>query len=125
MLRNLQDYLPILVFLGLAIGLSLALMMVSWIRAKQRPYSAKQTPYECGFDAFDLPSDNARGRFDVQFYIVAILFIIFDIEIIFLFPWAIALQKIGWFGFSSMMVFLSVLTIGFIYEWKKGALEWH
>ena len=126
MLRNLQeDYLPILVFLGLAIGLAVALMGVSWLRAKQAPYAAKQAPYECGFDAFDLPEDNARGRFDVQFYVVSILFIIFDIEIIFLFPWAVALQKIGWFGFSSMMIFLSVLTIGFIYEWKKGALEWH
>ncbi len=125
MLRNLQNYLPILVFLGLAMGLASALMMVSWFRAKQTPYAEKNTPYECGFDAFDLPEDNARGRFDVQFYVVSILFIIFDIEIIFLFPWAMTLQKIGWFGFSSMMVFLSVLTIGFIYEWKKGALEWH
>ena len=125
MVRNLQNYLPILVFLGLAIGLASALMMVSWFRAKQTPYAAKQTPYECGFDAFDLPEDNARGRFDIQFYVVSILFIIFDIEIIFLFPWALTLQKIGRFGFSSMMVFLGVLTIGFIYEWKKGALEWH
>lgn len=125
MIHNLQNYLPILVFLGLAGGLAIALMMVSWLRAKQKPYTEKQTPYECGFDAFDVPANNARGRFDVQFYIVAILFIIFDIEIVFLFPWAVTLQKIGWFGFTSMMLFLTVLTIGFIYEWKKGALEWH
>ena len=125
MLRDLQNYLPILVFIGLAAGLAIALMIVSWLRGKQTPYAEKQKPYECGFDAFDLPENNARGRFDVQFYVVAILFIIFDIEIIFLFPWAITLQKIGWFGFTSMMIFLSVLTIGFVYEWRKGALEWH
>jgi NADH-quinone oxidoreductase subunit A len=100
-------------------------MCISWLRGKQVPYAQKQTAYECGFDAFDLPEDNARSRFDVQFYIVSILFIIFDIEIAFLFPWAISLKTIGWFGFSSMMIFLTVLTIGFIYEWKKGALEWH
>jgi NADH-quinone oxidoreductase subunit A len=123
--NNLANYLPILVFLGLAFGLAIVLMGVSYLRARQAPYAEKNTPYECGFDAFDLPKDNARSRFDVQFYLVAILFIIFDIEIIFLFPFSVVLKKIGWYGFTSVLAFLSVLTFGFIYEWKKGALEWH
>ncbi len=125
MLREIDNYLPILVFLGISMTLAVTLMIVSRLRGRQSPYTAKLAPYECGFDAFDFPKDNARGRFDIQFYLVAILFIIFDVEIIFLFPWALVLKQIGWFGFSSMMIFLSVLTIGFIYEWKKGALEWH
>jgi NADH-quinone oxidoreductase subunit A len=121
---NIEDYLPILVFLALAVGLSLALLVLSYARSRRNAYAQKVTPYECGFDAFDLPKDNARGRFDVQFYLVAILFIIFDVEIAFLFPWATALKEIGWFGFASMMLFLTVLTIGFIYEWMRGGLEW-
>ena len=116
----LREYLPILVFLGIALGLSLVIVLASFLAARQRPDSQKLSPYECGFDPFD----DARSRFDVRFYLVAILFIIFDLEVAFLFPWAVALGSIGLFGFWSMVVFLAVLTVGFIYEWKKGALEW-
>ena len=116
----LREYLPILVFLTIAVGMAIAALSASWIIARQRPDPEKTSTYECGFDAFD----DARGQFDVRFYLVAILFIIFDLEIAFLFPWAISLSSTGMFGFWSMMVFLAVLTIGFIYEWKKGALEW-
>ncbi|MBL8837137.1 MAG: NADH-quinone oxidoreductase subunit A [Alphaproteobacteria bacterium] len=116
----LQDYFPILVFIGIAAALSLVMVLASLVAAKQKPDSEKLSAYECGFDAFD----DARRRFDVRFYLVAILFIIFDLEVAFLFPWAVALGDIGLFGFWSMMVFLGVLTVGFIYEWKKGALEW-
>ncbi len=116
----LIEYLPILVFLGIAFGMALAMVVASYVLARQRPDSEKESAYECGFEAFD----DARSRFDVRFYLVAILFIIFDLEVAFLFPWAVALGDIGVFGFWSMMVFLLVLTIGFIYEWKKGALEW-
>jgi len=120
----LEAYFSILVFLAVAFGLAGLLLGLSWLRGKQRPYAQKQTPYECGFDAFDAPLQNARRQFDVQFYLVAILFIIFDLEIAFLFPWAISLEAIGWPGFWSMMIFLSILTIGFVYEWRKGALDW-
>ena len=116
----LAEYLPIFIFIGIAFVLAFAIMAASFIIARQRPDPEKVSAYECGFDAFG----DARGRFDVRFYLVAILFIIFDLEIAFLFPWAIALGDIGLFGYWSMMVFLGVLTIGFIYEWKKGALEW-
>jgi len=116
----LAEYLPILIFLGIAIALTLILVAASYLVARQRPDSEKDSAYECGFEAFD----DARGRFDVRFYLVAILFIIFDLEVAFLFPWAVALGDIGVFGFWSMVVFLAILTIGFIYEWKKGALEW-
>ena len=116
----LREYLPILIFLGIAVGVSVLMITASYLVAQQRPDSDKLSPYECGFDPFD----NARGRFDVRFYLVAILFIIFDLEVAFLFPWAITLGEIGLFGFWSMVVFLGVLTIGFVYEWKKGALEW-
>jgi NADH-quinone oxidoreductase subunit A len=116
----LQDYFPILIFIGIAGALSVVMVVASLIAARQRPDSEKLSAYECGFDAFD----DARHRFDVRYYLVAILFIIFDLEVAFLFPWAVALGDIGLFGFWSMMVFLGVLTIGFIYEWKKGALEW-
>ena len=116
----LSEYLPILIFLGIATGIAIAALVASYIVARQRPDPEKVSAYECGFDAFD----DARGQFDVRFYLVAILFIIFDLEIAFLFPWAISLSEIGLFGFWSMMAFLGVLTIGFIYEWKKGALEW-
>ena len=116
----LTEYLPILVFIGIAGGLAAAIVAASWIVARQRPDSEKVSPYECGFDAFD----DARGRFDVRFYLVAILFIVFDLEIAFLFPWAVSLGGIGMLGFWSMVAFLAVLTIGFVYEWKKGALEW-
>ena len=116
----LAEYLPILIFLGIAVGLSALIVAASYILARQRPDSEKVSAYECGFEAFD----DARSRFDVRFYLVAILFIIFDLEVAFLFPWAVALGDIGVFGFWSMMIFLGILTIGFVYEWKKGALEW-
>jgi len=99
-------------------------LSVAWLRDKRRPYYQKNEPYECGFDSFETFSQNARRQFDVQFYLTAILFIIFDLEIVFLFPWAIALEYIGWSGFWSMVIFLAVLTIGFVYEWKKGAFDW-
>ena len=116
----LIEYLPILIFIGIAIALAVVMVAASYIIARQRPDSEKVSAYECGFEAFD----DARSRFDVRFYLVAILFIIFDLEVAFLFPWAISLGEIGVFGFWSMVVFLGILTIGFIYEWKKGALEW-
>ena len=116
----LLEYLPILIFLGVAIAIAVFAVGASYIVARQRPDAAKTSAYECGFDAFE----DARHKFDVRFYLVALLFIIFDLEVAFLFPWAITLGKIGIFGFWSMMVFLAILTVGFIYEWKKGALEW-
>jgi len=116
----LQNYLPIVVFLGIAIGMACVIVLASFIVAKQKPDAEKISAYECGFDAFD----DARSKFDVRFYLVSILFIIFDLEVAFLFPWAITLGKIGLYGFWSMIVFLGVLTIGFIYEWRKGALDW-
>jgi len=116
----LLDYLPILIFLGIAAVISVGAIAASYIAAPQNPDPDKVSAYECGFDAFG----DARGRFDVRFYLVAILFIIFDLEVAFLFPWAISFKDIGLYGFWSMMVFLGILTIGFVYEWKKGALEW-
>lgn len=116
----LTEYLPILIFLMIAIGLAAVMVIASLIVGTQRPDSEKLSAYECGFEAFD----DSRGQFDVRFYLVAILFIIFDLEVAFLFPWAISLGEVGAFGFWSMMVFLGVLTVGFIYEWNKGALEW-
>jgi NADH-quinone oxidoreductase subunit A len=116
----LREYVPILIFLGVALVVAGAAVAASLIAGPHKPDSEKLSPYECGFDAFD----DARRKFDVRFYLVAILFIIFDLEVAFLFPWAISLGKIGLFGFGSMCVFLAVLTVGFIYEWKKGALEW-
>lgn len=115
-----QQYLPIIVFLGVAMILAMVMVVLPFVIALRRPDKEKLSAYECGFEAFG----DARGQFDVRFYLVAILFIIFDLEIAFLFPWAIVLKKIGIFGFWSMMVFLGLLTIGFIYEWKKGGLEW-
>ncbi len=120
----LSDYFPIFVFLAITFGLATALLGVSWLRAKQKPYGQKNAPYECGFDAFDSVESNARKHFDIQYYLIAMLFIIFDLEIAFLFPWAVSLKTIGWPGFFSMMIFLTVLTIGFLYEWVKGALDW-
>jgi NADH-quinone oxidoreductase subunit A len=116
----LPQYLPLVVFIAVAIGIGLALLVVPFLVAYKRPDPEKLSAYECGFNAFD----DARMKFDVRFYLVAILFIIFDLEVSFLFPWAVAFGELGWFGFWSMMVFLGVLTIGFIYEWRKGALEW-
>ena len=116
----LAEYLPILIFLGIAIGMAALMVIASLVLGSQNPDAEKTSAYECGFEAFD----DARTRFDVRFYLVAILFIIFDLEVAFLFPWAVSLGDIGMFGFWSMLVFLGVLTVGFIYEWKKGALEW-
>jgi NADH-quinone oxidoreductase subunit A len=114
------DYLPLAIFLGVALFIGAALMIAPFLVAYQRPDNEKLSAYECGFNAFD----DARMKFDVKFYLVAILFIIFDLEVAFLFPWALVFGDLGWFGFISMMLFLSVLTVGFVYEWKKGALEW-
>jgi len=116
----LAEYLPILIFLGIAVGLTLVIVAASLIAGPHRPDSEKLSPYECGFEAFD----DARRRFDVRFYLVSILFIIFDLEVAFLFPWAISLGNTRLFGFLSMLGFRAVLTVGFIYEWCKGALEW-
>ena len=116
----LGEYFPILVFLAIGGGIALAMVGGSLLAAKQKPYAEKLSSYECGFEPFD----DARRRFDVRYYLVAILFIIFDLEVAFLFPWAITLGDIGMFGFLSMLGFLGVLTVGFIYEWRKGALEW-
>tara|TARA_B100001175_G_C19177120_1_gene480276 strand:- start:232 stop:597 length:366 start_codon:yes stop_codon:yes gene_type:complete len=116
----LFEYLPIILFLFIGFALAIGMTTMSFIIGDSKPDSEKLSAYECGFEAFS----DARGRFDVRFYLVAILFIIFDLEVAFLFPWATSLKTIGLFGFWSMMIFLLVLTVGFIYEWKKGALEW-
>jgi NADH-quinone oxidoreductase subunit A len=116
----LADYLPLVIFIGVSLVIGLALLVAPFIVAYSNPDSEKLSAYECGFNAFD----DARMKFDVRFYLVAILFIIFDLEVAFLFPWAITFGELGWFGFWSMMIFLGVLTVGFAYEWKKGALEW-
>ena len=116
----LADYLPLVIFIGVSLFIASALLIAPFIVAYSRPDAEKLSAYECGFNAFD----DARMKFDVRFYLVAILFIIFDLEVAFLFPWAVTFGELGWFGFWSMMAFLGVLTIGFVYEWKKGALEW-
>ena len=116
----LLQYLPIFIFMVIATALGLGFILAAAVLAPKAPDTEKSSAYECGFNAFD----DARMKFDVRFYLVSILFIIFDLEVAFLFPWAVAFQHVGPFGFWSMMVFLAVLTIGFIYEWKKGALEW-
>ena len=116
----IANYFPVLVFTVIAFGIAGSMLAGSLLAAQQKPYAEKLSAYECGFDPFD----DARRRFDVRFYLVAILFIIFDLEVAFLFPWAVSLARIGLFGFLSMMGFLGVLTVGFVYEWRKGALEW-
>ena len=116
----LSEYLSIIIFLFIALALSIGFVVVNFAFSPKNPDPEKLSAYECGFDAFS----DSRVKFDIRFYLVAILFIIFDLEIAFLFPWAISLSNIGLLGFFSMIIFLSVLTIGFIYEWKKGALEW-
>ena len=116
----LENYFPVLLFIFIALVMGVAPLVLGSLVSPNRPDSAKLSPYECGFEAFE----NARMKFDVRYYLVAILFILFDLEIAFLFPWAVVLKEIGMFGFVSMMVFLAILVIGFIYEWKKGALEW-
>ena len=116
----LPYYLPLVIFIAVAFAISLVLLLVPFLVAYKQPDAEKLSAYECGFNAFD----DARMKFDVRFYLVSILFIIFDLEVAFLFPWTTAFSKVGWFGFWSVMAFLGVLTVGFIYEWKKGALEW-
>jgi NADH-quinone oxidoreductase subunit A len=116
----LQNYLPILIFLLIGLVLGVVLFSVGYVLGPRRPDAAKESPYECGFEAFE----DARMKFDVRYYLIAILFIIFDLEIAFFFPWAVALREIGAAGFWAMMLFLAVLVVGFIYEWRKGALEW-
>ena len=116
----LSNYLPVLVFLVMALAFGLVMIGAGWVLGPRRPDSAKLSPYECGFEAFE----DARMKFDVRYYLVAILFIIFDLEIAFLFPWAVALDGIGLYGLCAMAPFLLILVVGFIYEWKKGALEW-
>jgi NADH-quinone oxidoreductase subunit A len=120
----LEQYFPILmfIFVGLAVGVALPLLggVFSRLLGNHRPDAEKLSPYECGFEAFE----DARMKFDVRYYLVAILFILFDLEIAFLFPWAVVIREIGLFGFAAMMLFLAILVVGFIYEWKKGALEW-
>jgi NADH-quinone oxidoreductase subunit A len=116
----LQAYLPILIFMGVALFVGGAMILLGRVLGPYRPDAQKTSPYECGFEAFE----DSRMKFDVRYYLVAILFIIFDLEIAFLFPWAVALKEIGMLGFTAMMLFLGILVVGFIYEWKKGALEW-
>ena len=116
----LENYLPILIFLIIGLGLGAVMIVMGAMLGPSRPDSEKLSPYECGFEAFE----DSRMKFDVRYYLVAILFIIFDLEIAFLFPWAVVLDEIGLFGFLAMVLFLAILVVGFIYEWKKGALEW-
>ena len=120
----LENYFPLLlfIFVGIAIGVlpQVASKVLTMLLGDDNPNSEKLSPYECGFEAFE----DARMKFDVRYYLVAILFILFDLEIAFLFPWAVVLQEIGWFGFTAMFIFLAILVVGFVYEWKKGALEW-
>ena len=117
---NLDSYLPVLLFILVGIGVGIAPQALGYLLGPNRPDAAKNSPYECGFEAFE----NARMQFDVRYYLVAILFILFDLEIAFLFPWAVSLREIGATGFWAMMIFLGILVVGFVYEWKKGALDW-
>ena len=117
---NLEPYLPVILFILVGVAVGVAPQAIGFLLGPRRPDAAKNSPYECGFEAFE----DARMKFDVRYYLIAILFILFDLEIAFLFPWAIVLQDIGSFGFWAMMIFLAILIVGFAYEWKKGALEW-
>ncbi len=116
----LENYFPILIFIAIGLVMGIVLIGAGWFIGPSKPNSEKNSPYECGFEAFE----DARMKFDIRYYLVAILFIIFDLEIAFLFPWAVVLDKLGGAGFLAMALFLGILVIGFIYEWKKGALEW-
>ena len=117
---NLEQYLPVLLFILVGLLVGVAPQAIGALLGPRKPDAAKNSPYECGFDAFE----DARMKFDVRYYLVAILFILFDLEIAFLFPWAVSLKEIGLTGFVAMMIFLGILVIGFVYEWKKGALDW-
>ena len=116
----LENYLPILLFILVGLAFGIVPIMAGWLLAPNKPDAEKLSPYECGFEAFE----DARMKFDVRYYLVAILFILFDLEIAFLFPWAVVLDEIGMFGYVAMMIFLGILVVGFVYEWMKGALEW-
>jgi NADH-quinone oxidoreductase subunit A len=116
----LENYFPILLFILIGLAIGALILVIGKVLGPNKPDPEKLSPYECGFEAFE----DARMKFDVRYYLIAILFILFDLEIAFLFPWAIVLNEIGLFGFGAMMVFLSILVVGFVYEWKKGALEW-
>jgi NADH-quinone oxidoreductase subunit A len=116
----LENYLPVLLFIVVGLAIGGVMIVMGFMLAPHNPDPEKLSPYECGFEAFE----DSRMKFDVRYYLVAILFILFDLEIAFLFPWAVVLKEIGWFGYIAMSVFLGILVIGFIYEWKKGALEW-
>ncbi len=116
----LDNYFPVLLFILVGLGVGVAPMLAGWLLAPNRPDAEKLSPYECGFEAFE----DARMKFDVRYYLVAILFILFDLEIAFLFPWAVVLEEIGLFGFLAMVIFLGILVVGFVYEWMKGALDW-
>jgi NADH-quinone oxidoreductase subunit A len=116
----LENYLPVLIFIIVGLVIGGVMILLGFILAPNHPDSEKLSPYECGFEAFE----DSRMKFDVRYYLVAILFILFDLEIAFLFPWAVVLETIGWFGYIAMSLFLGILVVGFIYEWKKGALEW-
>ena len=117
----LENYFPILLFILVGLGVGVGPMVVGWLLGPHRPDAEKMSPYECGFEAFE----DARMKFDVRYYLVAILFILFDLEIAFLFPWAVVLEELGMFGFVSMVIFLGILVVGFVYEWMKGALDWN
>ena len=117
---NLEPYLPVILFILVGVAVGVAPQLLGFLLGPRRPDTAKNSPYECGFEAFE----DARMKFDVRYYLVAILFILFDLEIAFLFPWAVVVNDIGLAGFLSMMLFLAILTVGFVYEWMKGALEW-
>ena len=117
---NLEAYLPVLLFILVGLAIGVAPQAIGYFLGPQRPNEAKNSPYECGFEAFE----DARMKFDVRYYLVAILFILFDLEIAFLFPWAVALKEVGMAGFVAVVIFLAILVVGFVYEWKKGALDW-
>jgi NADH-quinone oxidoreductase subunit A len=116
----LENYFPVLLFILVGLAVGIGPMLIGWVLSPNRPDAEKLSPYECGFEAFE----DARMKFDVRYYLVAILFILFDLEIAFLFPWAVVLEQIGAFGFWSMVIFLAILVVGFVYEWMKGGLEW-
>jgi NADH-quinone oxidoreductase subunit A len=116
----LQEYLPIFLFIIVGLAVGIGPVVIGFLLGAHRPNAEKNAPYECGFEAFE----DARMKFDVRYYLVAILFILFDLEIAFLFPWAVVFNELGWYGFSVMTIFLAILVVGFMYEWRKGALEW-